>query len=204
MAESTRSGQVGRDPVLVLASASPRRRELLSVLRPEFTIDAADLDESLRVDEPPARYVGRMAREKAEAVAARSRDAFVLGADTTVVIDGCCLGKPSDDADARRMLASLSGRWHEVYSAVSLVGSASPDGSDRHEALSVTRVRLDRLPPDWIERYVASGEPMDKAGGYAIQGAAAAWISEIRGSYSGVVGLPLYETAGLMRQAGLL
>jgi len=188
---------------LVLASASPRRRELLGILTDAFSVEAADLDESLRPGESADDYTIRLARDKARAVSARGRAGFVLGADTTVVVDGRCLGKPTDPADAGRMLRAVAGRWHEVYSAVALGGLEDAAGRPAH-ALSVTRVRFAKPGEDWIERYVESGEPMDKAGGYAIQGAAAAWIPEIQGSYSAVMGLPLFETAELLRRAALI
>lgn len=201
MAELRRSERRDAAPggALVLASASPRRRELLAVLAPDFEVRPADLDESVGPGETPTGYVQRMAVEKAAAIAAARPDAFVLGADTTVVVDQECLGKPRDADDARGMLAALSGRWHEVYSAVAL---ARP-GCAPEPALSVTRVAFDRLSTGWIDRYVESGEPMDKAGAYAIQGRAAQWVRRIEGSYSGVMGLPLFETAELLRWAGL-
>lgn len=185
---------------LVLASASPRRRELLAILTGAFSVEPADLDESLLDGEAPGAYVERIAREKAEAIAARRADRFVLGADTSVVLDGVCLGKPGDSDEARRMLNALSGRRHEVYSAVSLIG---PEVRPR-SALSVTEVEFDMLPSAWVDRYIDSGEPMDKAGAYAVQGRAAAWVKELQGSYSGVVGLPLYETGKLLREARLI
>ncbi len=163
-----------------------------------FSVQPADLDESIAPGESPAEYVERVASEKAAAIAGSNPAMLVLGADTTVVLEGRCLGKPGDADDARCMLGALSGRWHEVYSAVALV----EPGAASERALSVTRVRFERLPESWIERYVDSGDPMDKAGAYAIQGEAAGWISAIRGSYSGVVGLPLYETGRLLRRAG--
>lgn len=189
-----------RQGSLVLASASPRRRELLAILTPEFTVEPADIDESGKPDESPDDHAVRLAVGKAAVIAGRHRDRHVLGADTVVVSDGACLGKPRDARHAREMLHLLSGLTHEVYSSVALGVRDGPFDT----ALSVTRVCFEVLPADWIERYVDSGEPMDKAGAYAIQGAAAAWISGIQGSYSGVVGLPLFETAGLLRRAGLL
>jgi septum formation protein len=191
---------VSVDPSLVLASASPRRRTLLAVLTRDFSIQPAALDESLLSGEAPGDYVARLAREKAEAIAAKRNGQFVLGADTSVVLDGRCLGKPGDPGEARRMLLELSGRRHEVYSAVALVDR---DGGLR-SALSVTSVRFVALPLRWVDRYVESGEPMDKAGAYAVQGQAAGWIKDLRGSYSGVVGLPLYETGTLLRDAQLI
>ncbi|MGK7295160.1 MAG: Maf family protein [Candidatus Wenzhouxiangella sp. M2_3B_020] len=184
----------------VLASASPRRRELLSVLLDDFEIDPADIDERPMHEESASAHVRRLAAEKARCVASRRPGRFVLGSDTVVVLDDEALGKPGSPANAREMLAALSGRSHEVMSAVTLV----EQGGDERSVLSRTTVRFEPLPAEWIDRYVASGEPMDKAGAYAVQGGAAAWISELRGSYSGVVGLPLFETATLLRRAGVL
>lgn len=181
---------------LVLASGSPRRRELLAVLRPEFDVVPADIDESVASGESPSDYVRRMAREKAEA---GRHDVFVIGADTSVVLDGRILGKPVDAADAGAMLRALSGRAHHVHSAVAL---RQRDGRVSMRE-SITEVEFATPDEAWIERYVASGDPMDKAGAYGIQGAPAAWIRRLAGSYSGVVGLPLFETAELLREAGL-
>jgi len=188
------------DSELVLASASPRRRDLLGILVRSFGIRPADIDERQEAGEKPATYVRRLAEEKALAIAGNTSEGWVIGADTVVVLDGRCLGKPKDAGQAATMLRAVSGRTHQVYSAVTLIGSEH----HRETALSVTEVRFDPLPDAWIEDYVKSGEPMDKAGAYAIQGGAAAWISGISGSYTGVVGLPLYETAGLLRAADLL
>ncbi|MDX1624963.1 MAG: Maf family protein [Wenzhouxiangellaceae bacterium] len=183
---------------LILASASPRRRELLATLVEDFDVVPADIDESVRGGEAPADYVPRMAREKAAAVRDRFDGCSVIGSDTAVVVDGRSLGKPGDDSEARAMLSMLSGRCHEVLSSVCL---CTADGR-RLERLSCTVVEFAPLPEDWIAAYVATGDPMDKAGAYAIQGAPAAWIRRIDGSWSGVVGLPLFETASLLREAG--
>jgi len=185
---------------LLLASASPRRNELLRVLLDEFEVRPADIDERRAGTESPDAYALRLAREKAAAVARKASGRWVLGSDTVVVRDGCCLGKPQDLADAVDTLRSLSGRSHQVFSAVALVG---PDQA-ASTGLSLTRVCFAAMPDDWIQAYAESGEPMDKAGSYAIQGRAAAWVERIDGSYSGVVGLPLYETARLLRDAGVL
>jgi septum formation protein len=190
------------EPRLCLASASPRRRELLAQLGILHVVAPADIDEGGRDGESPADYVVRMAREKAERVAAdpaRSRGLPVLGADTSVVLQGRVLGKPADAAESRAMLALLSDRTHEVLSAVTLLGA---HGSASR--LARTEVRFRRIEPAEAAAYWASGEPRDKAGGYAIQGRAAAFVAWISGSYSGVVGLPLFETAALLAQAGLL
>ncbi|MDZ7790229.1 MAG: Maf family protein [Xanthomonadales bacterium] len=184
---------------LILASASPRRRELLSLFDIDFDVEPADIDESVAVGEEPDAYVLRMAREKALTVRTRFEQCFVLGSDTAVVLDGECLGKPADDDEALAMLERLSGCKHSVLSAVAL---AAPDGGVV-ERLSVTRVDMASMPQRWIERYVASGEPHDKAGAYGIQGAAGIWVRSLSGSYTSVVGLPLFETGELLRGVGL-
>lgn len=185
---------------LVLASASPRRRELLGLLVQDFAIDPADIDESIGHAEAPASYVARVAQQKAAAVAVRHPQKLILASDTAVIVDDRILGKPINKHQAVEMLGLLSGRWHQVLSAVTL---RWPDSSTR-SSISVTGVEFARLPEAWVHAYVRGGEPMDKAGAYAVQGEAAAWIRRIDGSYSGVVGLPIYETAELLREAGLL
>jgi septum formation protein len=186
-------------PPLILASASPRRRELLGLFGVEFDVLPAAIDESLHDGEDPAGYTVRVAREKAQAVASGAPGRYVLGSDTTVVLNGECLGKPTDVDHARTMLTRLSGTVHEVLSAVALVHP----GGQVEDCLSVTRVEFATLPGDWMEAYIASGEPMDKAGAYGIQGEAGIWVRRLDGSYSGVVGLPLFETGELLRRAGL-
>jgi septum formation protein len=183
-----------------LLPASPRRRELLGVFGLPFSVIPADIDESWRQGEQAADYAIRMAQEKAEAIARQHLDEVVLGADTAVVIDGDPLGKPADADGARTMLERLSGRSHEVLSAVALM---MPDGRRLHR-LNVTEVEFSLLPKAWIDQYVASGDPMDKAGAYGIQNQAGVWIRRISGSYTGVVGLPLFETGALLREAGLM
>ena len=195
--------RIAASPFLCLASASPRRRELLAQIGVPHIVHPADLDESHREGESPADYVERLARAKAEAVWRQRRAAgdptlTVLGADTTVTIDGRVLGKPVDEAALLAMFARLSGREHEVWSAVALVTAAGV-ASNR----SCTRVRFRIVEPDEVRRYWATGEPADKAGGYAIQGYGAVFVEGIAGSYSGVVGLPLAETARLLVAAGL-
>lgn len=185
-------------PEVTLASASPRRAELLRILLPEFSIQPADIDETRGSGESPRDHVARLAREKARAVADTRPGALVLGSDTVVVLDNAPLGKPAGPDQARSMLAALSGGEHQVMTSVALVGPGV-----LLEALSVTRVFMDCLPADWIESYIASGEPMDKAGAYGIQGAAAAWIPRIDGSHSAVMGLPLHETARILRRGGV-
>jgi septum formation protein len=188
-------------PLICLASASPRRRELLAQLGVPHVVAPAGIDESRRDGESPTDYVLRMALEKAMRVAAEpslSRGLPVLGADTTVLVQGRVLGKPADAAESRAMLALLSGRSHEVLSAVALVGVQGAQSR-----LSRTEVRFRRIEPLEAAAYWASGEPRDKAGGYAIQGRAAAFVESISGSYTGVVGLPLFETAQLLWAVGI-
>ncbi|NIM70157.1 MAG: septum formation inhibitor Maf [Xanthomonadales bacterium] len=186
---------------LVLASGSPRRKSLLRQLDVRFRVLPLDIDESRQAGESPATYVVRLARAKAAAGWDLAGDRLpVLGADTAVVIGQRILGKPADPAEARAMLSTLSGRAHQVYSAIALATGADTI-SDR---LNVTRVEFSILPEVWIDAYCATDEPMDKAGAYAIQGGAAAHIRRIEGSFSGVMGLPLFETAELLRTAGLL
>jgi septum formation protein len=188
-------------PALILASSSPRRRELLRQVGVDFRVAVADVDERVEPGEAPADYVLRVARDKVLAVQRREAGALpVLGADTTVVLDGCILGKPGSRAEAAGMLARLSGRTHEVYSAVAL--ARGPRGVDHR--LNVTRVTFAQLEPDWIEAYIDTGDPMDKAGAYGVQGRAAEKIALINGSFSGVMGLPLFETCELLRCAEVL
>jgi septum formation protein len=174
---------------LVLASASPRRAEILRAVGWPFETLAAQIDETPRASEEPARYVERLAREKAEAVAQSVPGRLVLGADTTVVVDDLMLGKPLDEKDAIRMLRSLNGRWHEVLTGVALVRA----GDEKQSLVShqVTRVRFASMSDEEIGWYVATGEPMDKAGAYAVQGHAALFIEKIEGEYWNVVGLPV-------------
>jgi septum formation protein len=186
---------------LILASSSPRRSELLRQVGVAFRVVVADVDESVEPGEAPADYVLRIAHDKVLAVQRREAAAMpVLGADTTVVLDGCILGKPASRAEAAEMLARLSGRTHEVYSAVAL--ARGPHGVDHR--LNVTRVTFAQLEPEWIEAYIDTGDPLDKAGAYGVQGRAAAKIARIDGSFSGVMGLPLFETCELLRCAEVL
>jgi septum formation protein len=195
-------------PMLVLASASPRRRELLAQAGFVFSVHPAHIPEDPMPDEDPIAYVTRLAREKAEAVYRElsertvesgndrpDQSLVVLGADTTVTLDGHILGKPEDAADAARMLRLLSGRTHRVITGVAVATS------ERVEvAAEVTAVRFLSISDDEIAAYVASGEPMDKAGAYAIQGRAAKWIPRVEGCYFNVVGLPL-ALVGTMLEA---
>jgi len=196
---------------VILASASPRRTELLAQIGVPHRVVPAHIDERRADGETIEDCVRRLATAKALEVrlalaalagavagGATAREVAVLGADTAVVIDEDLLGKPRDRSDALAMLARLSGRWHQVLSAVALA-----TGSGVQCALSRSEVRFRTLSPRECVAYWDSGEPRDKAGGYAIQGLGAAFIEELRGSYSGVVGLPLYETARLLTEAGV-
>lgn len=188
------------DPQFYLASRSPRRSELLRQLGLHFATLAADVPEVPLAGESPADYARRLALDKA-----RSGQALapipglpVLGADTDVVLDGRILGKPRNQADAVAMLLALADRTHEVYSAIAMV-----QGGRAETVLSVTEVRFGPIRREEALAYWASGEPADKAGGYGIQGRGAVFVQGIRGSYSGVVGLPLYETAQLLQAFGI-
>jgi len=171
---------------LVLASASPRRSELLAAAGVEFDVSPVDVDEARRPAEPPRTFVERLAREKAAAGVRVHPDRAVLAADTAVVVDGEVLGKPTDEEDAARMLRRLSGRAHEVLTGVAVAWQ----GRVASEVAS-TRVWMAPLSAETIGWYVASGEPADKAGGYAIQGLASRFVTRLEGSYSNVVGLPV-------------
>jgi septum formation protein len=188
---------------LVLASASPRRSELLRAAGIECDVMPADIDESVVPGEQAQDYAGRLARQKAEATARRVPGRHILGADTIVVVDTVVLGKPADHADAKRMLGLLSGRSHTVITAVCLINPAAGAGSVCSH-LSRTDVEFARLSEQEIAWYVASGEPVDKAGAYAIQGLASRFVKRIDGSYSNVVGLPVALVYDLCRNAGLL
>lgn len=178
-----------RLPPLVLASASPRRAEILRAVGWPYEVQPADTDETAHAGEGPVAYVERLARAKAEAVAMMRPGSLVLGADTVVVAGGALLGKPRDEEEARRMLRQLSGGWHEVLTGVALVGAEEPAPvAVAHER---TRVRFAALTTADIDWYVATGEPADKAGAYAVQGRAALFIEEIAGDYWNVVGLPV-------------
>jgi septum formation protein len=178
---------------LILASGSPRRKELLGHLGVDFDILVTDVDESLHTEESPPDYVTRLAIEKA-AAAARP-ESIAIGADTTVAIDGQIFGKPADVEDAARMLGLLSGRTHEVFTGVGL-----SDGSSITVRTEVTFASLASSDIAW---YIATGEPMDKAGAYGMQSIGGAFVASIVGSYSNVIGLPLVETAELLRVAGI-
>lgn len=187
-------------PRLVLASGSPRRRELLARLGVEFEVRPTETDEQPLPGEAPAALARRLALAKARA-AARPGE-IALGADTDVALDGEIFGKPRDAAEARRMLRRLAGRAHQVWSGVALVEG----GAEGREAVEVVRsdVRFRELSDDEIAAYAASGEPLDRAGAYAIQGGAAPFVAELAGELDNVVGLPLAATARLLARFGLL
>lgn len=188
---------------LVLASGSPRRRELLATLGVPFEVSPIPIDETPAEGEAPADYVVRMAREKAlagfTAVHAVQRDTRVLGADTSVVVDNQILGKPIHAADAESMLRRLSGRQHQVLTAVALQG---PEQADVR--LSVSHVTFHPLSDADVKAYWRTGEPADKAGGYGIQGLGARFVQRLEGNYHAVVGLPIDETADLLKRAGFV
>ncbi|HET9865131.1 MAG TPA: Maf family protein [Steroidobacteraceae bacterium] len=190
--------QEQKRPVLRLASASPRRRQLLDLIGVPHLVTPADIDETPRPAESGRDYVLRLAQDKALAVRARHGDLPVLAADTTVHVDGAILEKPRDEADCLRMLGLLSGRRHEVFTGLCLAGAHSP-------ALSIacSEVEFRKIAPDEMRAYWASGEPQGKAGAYAIQGLGAVFVAGISGSYTGVMGLPLFETAELLRRHGV-
>lgn len=183
---------------IILASASPRRRELLDQINISYRVNPVDLDETQLPDEAPLDYVRRLAAEKSAACVAQLGDNLpVLAADTAVVLDDLVLGKPKDRDDALAMLRLLSGKMHRVYSAISL------RGLEHGQAMSITEVTFRTLTECEIAAYWQSGEPADKAGSYAIQGLGCVFVESIRGSFSGVVGLPLFETAELLSRQGI-
>jgi septum formation protein len=184
-------------PQLVLASQSPRRAELLARLGLEFEIRPADIDETYIDHEMPADHAERLAREKAGAVARAAPDALVIGSDTIVLLDSDVLGKPRDRDEAVRMLMRLSGRDHEVYTAVAVA-----HGERMESALERVRVRFRRLDRAECEAYVDTGEPMDKAGGFGIQGYRSSLVESIVGDYFAVMGLPVVRTLELIRRHG--
>lgn len=182
---------------LRLASSSPRRQAILQALGLKFTVQAVDIDEAGRPGETPEQLVLRLASAKAGAVAVTAGE-FVLGSDTVVVLDDAVLGKPRDRDHAVEMLLSLSGRCHRVLTGVALRGTR-----DTRTALSTTNVWFREISPDEALAYWHSGEPCDKAGAYGIQGLGGVFVKAIEGSYSNVVGLPVFETAELLRDAGI-
>ena len=195
--------------MLVLASASPRRQELLRNAGISFVVQPTDVPEVPRPGESPRTFAERMAREKGLAGFRRQPDSFVLGADTIVVVDAEILGKPPDDADAARMLRLLSGRTHQVITGVCLVGpqlrteNQQPETGFEDVRSEATLVTMEALSDDDIRSYISTGEPMDKAGAYAIQGRASQWISHIDGDYFNVVGLPVSLVYKMLREHGV-
>lgn len=186
------------DTTLILASASPRRRELLGLTGLPFLIDAPDVDESCSL--PPREAVKELSRRKALAASKLHPGCVILAADTLVAVDEKALGKPQDAEDAFRMLSLLSGRWHQVYTGVTVVAI----GGSLHCEADVTDVHFEEMSEDTIRRYIATGEPMDKAGAYAVQGIAGLWIDQLRGSHTNVIGLPMALTRRLLENCGLL
>ncbi len=180
---------------VVLASASPRRRELLAAAGVSITVDPVAVDETPLPAESPSAYVDRLARLKAVGGAARHPDSIVIGADTAVVVDGEVFGKPVDTRDARRMLRRLAGRDHEVLTAVALAGRGAV-----RSVVERTVVSMAALTDRQIDAYIATGEPFDKAGAYAIQGAAAPFVAGIQGSFTNVVGLPLERVLQMLNE----
>jgi septum formation protein len=189
---------MGMTNILVLASSSPRRQEILREAGIPIEVHPAHIREQRLPGEGPLAYVGRLSREKAAAVAAQFPDRYVLGADTIVIVESQILEKPSDAADAKRMLRRLSGRLHVVATAVSL---ACP-GDGIFTRAANTKVFFRHISEQEIEAYVATGEPIDKAGAYAIQGGAGKWVERIEGEYSNVVGLPLSVVKEMLRESG--
>ena len=183
---------------IILASASPRRKELLDQIKVTYEVHPVDLDETPLSDEAPLDYVLRLAADKSAACVAQLKTEIpVLAADTAVVLGRVIMGKPKDQADALAMLTQLSGKTHQVYSAISL------RGREHSQAISITEVTFRRLTDREMLDYWRSGEPVDKAGSYAIQGMGGMFVESIKGSFSGVVGLPLFELAELLSKQGI-
>jgi septum formation protein len=196
--------------MLVLASASPRRQELLRNAGIPFVVQSTNIPEVPQPGEAPRAFAERMAREKALAVFRRRPNDFVLGADTIVVVDGETLGKPRDSADAVRMLSMLSDRTHQVVTGICLVGprlkteDQQPEAGFEDVRSETTLVTVEPLGDDDIHSYVSTGEPTDKAGAYAIQGRASRWVSRIEGDYFNVVGLPVSLVYKMLREHGAI
>ncbi|HEX6626600.1 MAG TPA: Maf family protein [Gemmatimonadaceae bacterium] len=183
---------------VVLASGSPRRRQLLELIGIEHEVSPANIDETMRPRETPRRHAERLAREKASAVASREPERITVAADTIVVINRKVLGKPRDEDDARRMLSMLSGREHTVITAVAVAR-----GRKLRSAVEEVKVKFRRLRDDEIDAYIATGEPMDKAGAYGIQGFGATIVECVNGDYFAVMGLPLARLVTLLRDLGV-
>ena len=189
------------DKPLILASASPRRRKFLEELGIDFTVQAADVDETPKRSESPEDFVCRLAFEKADAVSKHHQSSWVLGADTVVVLDGEILGKPKDEEAAGSMLKSLSGRCHEVWTGFCL---SSPENAVFEKQAIKTDVWFSVLTDDIIHAYITTGEPLDKAGSYGIQGKGGFLVEQIHGSYSNVVGLPLTEVLSVLTKHAIV
>ena len=199
MGESKQQEQSSiRQPVLRLASASPRRRQLLELIGVPHLVTPADIDETRQAHEIGIAYVARLAREKAAAIRALHRDLPVLAADTTVDVGGEILEKPQSEDDAIRMLGLLSGREHQVHTGICAISSLPASA-----LVSSTAVRFRAISRSEMRAYWASGEPSGKAGAYAIQGLGAVFVEKVNGSYSGVMGLPLFETANILKLHGV-
>lgn len=184
------------DRPLVLASASPRRKLLLGLVGFEFEVVPPAVDEEEHADEDPVTHVVRLAEVKARSVAAGRESGLVLGADTIVLLDGEILEKPADEEEAFRMLTRLSGVWHVVYTGLAVVDAGTGESAAGYET---TRVRIREMSPDEIRAYIKTGEPMDKAGSYGIQGYGAAIVETVEGCYFNVVGLPLVRLLRLLK-----
>jgi len=203
---------LGTARTLVLASASPRRQELLRNAGIAFVVHPTEVDETPHEGEAPQSCAERLAKEKALAVSRTYPQAYVLGADTIVVVDGMILGKPRDQDDAARMLGLLTGRAHRVVTGVCLIGPDPALRTDNQELSAsfqdtrseTTLVTVSKLSVQEIRDYVSTGEPMDKAGAYAIQGRASRWITRIEGDYCNVVGLPVALVYGMLRGHGVM
>lgn len=187
-------------PTLILASGSPRRAEILNSVGWDFVKDSADIDEAEHPGEAPETYVQRLALEKALEVSDRHADGIVLGADTTVVLRGTIIGKPRDLDDARNMLRSLSGEWHEVLTGIALVRREGGSAVGSVSGIQSTRVKFAQLTEEEVEFLVLRGDPLDKAGAYAVQAQAALFIEGIEGDYWNVVGLPVSLVYALMEE----
>lgn len=188
-----------REPKIILASASPRRAELLNYFGVPFTIDSSNIDESVNPDESPVDYITRLALAKVRDISTRHKEGLVIGADTTVVFEGEILGKPKDEAEAFQMLRSLAGRWHIVMTGVAMTAIESEKEVVSYEK---TMVRFARMKEEEIRWYLATGEYKDKAGAYGIQGHGGIFVKEIAGNYHNVVGFPLTLIYKLSQQIG--
>jgi septum formation protein len=188
-----------KEPLIILASASPRRSELLAAIGLRFDVDPSRIEERPHQGGPIAEYTMALARAKAADVARRRNAGLVIAADTVVAVNGQVLGKPQDEEDARRMLRLLSGRWHKVITGVALLEAESGRGVEGCEETDVKFASLDERQMDW---YIATGEPFDKAGAYAIQERASLFVEEVRGNYHNVVGLPIPLVLRLAEELG--